>query len=118
MSDTDLINNYSYTVTRVRIELYVTAKTDSGDPVSDEYAALLLQFVSFGSFLLHHLDKKYGVEEATDAISILITHDLAPNSFKDGSKAELQKWCNTLGVTWFNLQRVAVRHDPEHLASL
>jgi hypothetical protein len=117
-SDTELINNYSYTATRARIEQYVTAKTDSGDPVSDEYAALLLQFVPFGSFLLHHLDKKYGVEEATDAISMLIAHDVARNSFKDGSKAELQKWCNTLGVTWFNLQRVAAKHDPEHLASL
>ncbi len=31
---------------------------------------------------------------------------------------ELQKWCNTLGVTWFNLQRVTAKHDPEHLASL
>ena len=45
--------------------------------------------------LLHHLDKIYGVEEATDAISMLIAHDVARNSFKDGSKAELQKWCNT-----------------------
>ncbi len=69
----------------------------------------------FGSFLLHHLDKKYGVEEATDDISMLIVHHVVRNSFKDGSKAELQKWCNTLGVTWFNLQRVAVKHDPEHL---
>jgi len=117
-SDNELINKYSYTAVRARIEQYVTVKTDSGDPVSDEYAALLLQFVPFGSFLLHHLDKKYGVEEATDAISMLIAHDVARNSFKDGSKAELQKWCNTLGTTWFNLQRVAAKHDPEHLASL
>jgi hypothetical protein len=64
----------------------LTAKSDRGDPVSDEYAALLLQFVPFVSFLLHHLDKKYGVEEeATDAISMLIAHDVARNSFKDGS---------------------------------
>jgi hypothetical protein len=117
-SDTELINKYSYTATRTRIEQYVTAKTDSDDPVSDEYTALLLQFVPFGSFLLHHLDKKYGVEEATDAISILIVHDVARNSFKDDSKSELQKLCNTLGVTWFNLERVTANHDPEHLASL
>jgi hypothetical protein len=43
-------------------------------------AALLLQFVPFGSFLLHHVDKKYGVEEATDAISMLIAHDVTRNS--------------------------------------
>jgi hypothetical protein len=91
VSDTELVNKYSYTAVRARIEQYLTAKSDSGDPVSDEYAALLLQFVSFGSFLLHHFDKKYGVEEATDAISMLIVHDVARNSFKDGSKAELQK---------------------------
>ncbi len=72
----------------------------------------------FGSFLLHHLDKKYGVEEATDAISILIVHDVARNSVKDGSKAELQKCCSTLGITWFNLQRVTTKHDPEHISSL
>ena len=94
-SDTELVNKYSYTALRARIEQYLTAKSDSGDPVSDDYAALLLQFVPFGSFLLHHLDKKYGVEEATDAISMLIAHDVARNSFKDGSTAELQKWCNT-----------------------
>jgi hypothetical protein len=114
----ELINKYSYTAVRARIEQYVTSKSDSDDPVSGDYAALLVQFVPFGSFLLHHLDKKYGVEEATDAISMLIAHDVARNSFKDGSKAELQKWCNTLGITWFNLQRVAAKHDPEHLASL
>jgi len=117
-SDNELINKYSYTAVRARIEQYVTSKSDSDDPVSDDYAALMVQFVPFGSFLLHHLDKKYGVEEATDAISMLIAHDVARNSFKDGSKAELQKWCNTLGTTWFNLQRVAAKHDPEHLASL
>jgi hypothetical protein len=41
-SDTELVNKYSYTETRPRIEQYLTAKSDSGDPVSDEYAAPLL----------------------------------------------------------------------------
>ncbi len=41
-SDTGLVNKYSYTVTRAGIEQYFTVKSDSGDPVSDEYAALLL----------------------------------------------------------------------------
>ena len=56
-SDTELVNKYSYTAVRARIEQYVTSKSDSDDPVSDDYAALLVQFVPFGSFLLYHLDK-------------------------------------------------------------
>jgi hypothetical protein len=66
-------------------------RNQTDDPVSDDYAALLLQFVPFGSLLIHHLDKKYCVEESTDAISMIITHDVSRNSFKDGSKAELEK---------------------------
>ena len=108
-SDTELVNKYSYTAVRARIEQYVTSKSDSEDPVSDDYAALLLQFVPFGSFLLHHLDKKYGVEEATDAISMLIAHDVARNSFKDGSKAELQKWCNTKNYDFNDTKRTLLR---------
>ena len=61
-----------------------------------------------GSFLICHLEKKYGVEEVTDSNSMLNSHDNARNSFKDVSKPELQKLCNKLGDTWFNLQRVAV----------
>ena len=117
-SDTELVNKYSYSAVRVTMEQFLKTASESGNPVSDDYAALLVQFVPFGSFLLYHLDKKYGVEEATDAISMLIAHDDARNSFKDGSKAELQKWCNNLGITWFNLKRVSAKHDPEHLASL
>ena len=108
-SDTELVNKYSYTAVRARIEQYLTAKSDSGDPVSDDYAALLLQFVPFGSFLLHHLDKKYGVEEATDAISMLIAHDVARNSFKDGSTGELQKWCNTKNYDFNDTKRTLLR---------
>jgi hypothetical protein len=56
--DTELVNKYSYTAVRARIEQYLTAKAESGDPtVSDDYAALLLQFVPFGSFLLYHFKK-------------------------------------------------------------
>jgi hypothetical protein len=62
------VNKYFYTVVRTRIEQYLTTKSDSDDPVLDDYATLLLQFVPFGSLLLHHLDKKYGVEESNDAI--------------------------------------------------
>ena len=117
-SDTELVNKYSYSAARGTMEQFLKTASESGNSISDDYAALLVQFVPFGSFLLYHLDKKYGVEEATDAISMLIAHDDARNSFKDGSKADLQKWCNNLGTTWFNLKRVAAKHDPEHLASL
>jgi len=117
-SDTELVYKYSYSAARVTMEQFLKTASESGNSISDDYAALLVQFVPFGSFLLYHLDKKYGVEEATDAISMLIAHDDARNSFKDGSKADLQKWCNNLGTTWFNLKRVAAKHDPEHLASL
>jgi hypothetical protein len=48
-----------------------------------------MQFVPFGSLLLRHLVQKYGVKKDTDVISMLIVHE-ASNSFKGGSKAELQ----------------------------
>ena len=63
-----------------------------------------MQVVPFGSFLLRHLDKKYGVEKAADVISMLIVHEAASNSIKDGSKAELQKWCNKPSDSWLNHQ--------------
>jgi hypothetical protein len=44
-SDTELVNKYSYTATRARIEQYLTAKSDSGDPVSGEYACCTLTAV-------------------------------------------------------------------------
>ena len=64
-----------------------------------------MQFVPFCSFLLRHLDKKYGLKKATDVISMSIVHKAASNSFKDGSTAERQKWCNKLSDSWFNLQQ-------------
>ena len=47
-----------------------------------------------------------------------IVHETASNSFKDDSKAELQKWCHKLSDSWFNLHRVAAKQDPENLAAL
>jgi hypothetical protein len=41
VSDTELVNKYSYTTVRVRIGQYLTVKSDSGDPVLDDYSALL-----------------------------------------------------------------------------
>ena len=52
-----------------------------------------MQFVPFGSFLLRHLDKKYGVEKKPLMLfwcSSCVVHESVSNSFKDGSKAELQ----------------------------
>jgi hypothetical protein len=52
------------------MEQFLKTASESGNPVSDDYAALLVQFVPFGSFLLYHLDKKYGVENgATISVS-------------------------------------------------
>ena len=42
----------------------------------------------------------------------------ARKSFKDGTEAELQKFCNALTLSQFNLQQVIAQHDPEHLAAL
>ena len=54
-SDTDIVNKYSYTAVRSRIEKDLQDKAESREAVSDDYAALLLQFVPFGSFLLFYL---------------------------------------------------------------
>ena len=62
--------------------------------------------------------KKYGVEGATDTISMLIVQEVVQNSFKDDSKEVLQKWCNKLHDSWFNLQRVPSNQDPDHLDTL
>ena len=77
---------------RTRIEKNLPEKYNSSQAVSDDYVALLMEFVPFGSFLLCLFDKKYDAEEATDTISILIVQEVVQNSFKDGSIAELQKW--------------------------
>ena len=47
-----------------------------------------------------------------------IVHEAASNSFKDGSKAELQKWWHKLRDSLFNLHCVAAKQDPENLAAL
>jgi hypothetical protein len=54
-SDTELINKYSYMETRARIEQYLTAKSESGDPVSDEYAVLHSCCSSYRSVLFFYI---------------------------------------------------------------
>ena len=61
-------------------------------------------FAPCGSFLLRALEMKHGKEEATDVISMLLEVEKARKSFKDGTKAELQKFCNALTLSHFNLQ--------------
>ena len=69
-SDTELVNKYSYSAARGTMEQFLKTASESGNSISDDYAALLVQFVPFGSFLLYHLDKKYGVEEDLSLIHI------------------------------------------------
>ncbi len=107
----------SYSVIRTRIAKNLLERYNNSQAVSDDCTALLIEFVSFDSFLLCDLEKKNGVEGSTDTISMVV-QEVVQNSFKDISKEELQKWYNKLHDSWFNLQLVASKQDPEHLVTL
>jgi hypothetical protein len=114
-SDCELVNKYSYASFQAQLQNYIR---DSAEANTAEDATHLYTFAPFGSFLLRALEMKHGKEEATDVISMLLEVEKARKSFKDGSKAELQKFCNALTTSHFNLQQVIAQHDPEHLAAL
>ena len=104
-SDCELVAKYSYVSFQTHLQNNVR---DYVEAITTEDVTHLYTFAPFDSFLLRALEMKHGKEEPTDVISMFLEVEKARKSFKDGTKTELQKFCNVLTTSHFNLRLILI----------